>query len=637
MAGAMGDHVAEESRAAAASAPQPQHGAPRALLKRPDGVYLDTALPVGDLLAAVNQIFQAHTYFSGLDYPALLKALYGIGPDRPPGAPALQRVAADILAFAPERQGLYRAVKISGGCAEYYFEPLFFPAVEQLDGSELPERPASLDADEFVADLWLKGVRFGVDVAALKQAIRTGRSERVTVARQLDPTPGQDAMVVEVSQDLHRSDAPRTRADGRIDLLSFQNRFPQISKGMRLLKKEPPVAGLRGVDLGGATLLPEPPRDLDLGRLAGAGTVVEHGAGGEFLIAVAAGFLSVDPKSQCISVNDKIVSRDGVSGRTTGNLQLAGAYEEFGDVQELREVTGSDITVRGNVYGKISSKGGQVLLAANLVGGSVHNAAGDIEVRGVASGALLQAAGGTVTLARAENCVISASRVRIDSASNCEIVADEVSITLAEGCAVAGRLIAIDSAGPRKNTEMTVLVLLREQGQLDGQIGELRQRCAAQSQAGAALRLQIEELSQQADVRRYLALAARLREQDVQLTAEQSALLRKIAAAVAGELQELSRLTQLRRQGAASQLQLDSQLAALRQQRREAAGSAACTLRMACGEVLVRTMATAAGAASLQQLAPKELQQRLRSGANGAILFDAASGALDWQLDAGAD
>jgi hypothetical protein len=36
-------------------------------------------------------------------------------------------------------------------------------------------------------------------------------------------------------------------------------------------------------------------------------------------------------------------------------------------VQEQRDVTGSDITVHGNVYGNISSRGGKVVLDKNLV------------------------------------------------------------------------------------------------------------------------------------------------------------------------------------------------------------------------------------------------------------------------------
>eukprot|EP01041_Mallomonas_annulata_P035006 gene35006-57884_t len=201
------------------------------------------------------------------------------------------------------------------------------------DGYGVPSR---LDVDEFVADLWGKHIRFGIDIAAVRAVIESGKSERLNVAHRLPAVQGIDAHVIEVSSDLHRSDAPRQLANGKLDLMAFQNRFPQIKKGVRLLKKVPRQDGKTGFELTGIPIQPPVPKDLDLGAMAGPGTVVDTSAEGEFIITLQAGFLSVDPHTQQVSVGDKIVSRDGVSARTTGNLQLAGDYEEFGEVQEKR-------------------------------------------------------------------------------------------------------------------------------------------------------------------------------------------------------------------------------------------------------------------------------------------------------------
>ena len=92
-------------------------------------------------------------------------------------------------------------------------------------------------------------------------------------------------------------------------------------------------------------------------------------------MALQTGFLNVDRETSQVSVGDKIVSRDGVSARTTGNLQLTGDYEEFGEVQEKRVIEGEGITVHADVFGNIVSRGGAVVLNSNLVGGSAHNAA----------------------------------------------------------------------------------------------------------------------------------------------------------------------------------------------------------------------------------------------------------------------
>ncbi|HJV01988.1 MAG TPA: flagellar assembly protein A [Burkholderiaceae bacterium] len=618
------------------AATAPAGALPAGLIQRADGVYADLAVPAPLRVAAVNQLFLSHSYFSGLDYGALMKALYDVGPALPPplpGQPPLLRLAGGVAPFTPERQALYKTVKMGHGYAEYFFAPIYLDAEELPDGTVLPERQAKLDVDEFVADLWLKGVRFGVDVAAVAHAISTGKSERITVARELEPAPGQDAVVVEVSQEIHRSDAPRARADGTVDLHSFQNRFPQIKQNMRLLKKLPCVPGLPGYDLAGMPSAPDAPKDLELRHLAGDGTVVEQLEDGEYLVSTKEGFLSVDPKSHRIAITDKIVSKEGVSGRTTGNLELAGGYEEFGDVQELREVHGSDITVHGDVYGNIHSKGGQVLLDRNLVGGNVHNAAGDIHVKGVASGAVLQTRAGKLVLGRAENCVLAGTSVEVGEASNCEIVADEVRIGVAEGCAIAGRNVEIESCGPRKRTEMVIYVLVRDVSQFDQELADLRARSAAFAASNAALQAEIDTISQQPDVRRYLALAAKLRTQELTLTPEQGQHLRKIATAVAAEVQALGKLTQDLQAGQTQYKLLVERSARVAALRAEAAGLARCGLHMVAGDTLVRTMPFQADSGALYHLSAKDIKQRLRgTPVGGEELFARASGSLDWHL-----
>ena len=611
---------------------------PAGLVQQDDGLYIDMGQPAPALLAAINQLFLAQVYLVGLDYAVLSKVLYGIGPALSGARLPLVRLAAEARPFEPERRALYKAPRLHRDSAEYFFELLFLPELELPDGTLIPERPARLDFDEFVADLWNKGIRFGIDVAATQAAIASAKPGRITVARQLDPASGQDAMVVEVSQDLHRSDAPREKADGRIDLLSFQNRFPQIKKQMRLLKKQPSVAGQFGYDLAGKLLPPEPPKDLTLAYLAGTGTAVEQQADGEYLIATEDGFLNVDAKSSRISVTEKIISKEGVSGRTTGNLELAGAYEEFGDVQELRDVVGGDITVHGQVYGNIQSRGGRVVLDRNLVGGSVLNAAGDIAIAGVASGAVVQTRSGSIKIGRAENCVIAGTSVTVQEASNCEIIADEVFISMAEGCAVAGRNVEIESAGPRKRTEMLIFVLVRDVSLFDQQLAELRAQALQQAAASAAIVAEIERVSQQPDVRRYLALAAKLRTQELTLTAEQAQHLKKIAAAVGADLQALSKLTLERQVSDTQHTLLAQQIDKVIAQKKEAGGRARCGLHMVSGETLVRTMTLPPESqAALYELAPKDIKQRLRGANAGRVLFGDSSGSLDWHLDLSAD
>lgn len=624
--------VASAALAADREPEAPGPGLPIGLGKQADGIYIDLSMSKPSLVAAVTHVFQSGWYFTGLDYPALINALYGVGPDL--GALQALRLADDVRLFDGNRLALYKAPKVSLSYAEYYFQQLYQEEMTLPDGTVIPERPVYLDIDEFIADMWNKGIRFGIDVAAVKAAMASAKPDRITFATDLEPEKGQDATVVEVSSDLHRSDAPKARADGRIDLQSFQNRFPQIKAHMRLLKKLPPVPGLPGFDLAGRKTEPEPPKDLTLRFLAGEGTEAKMFEDGEYLVSTREGFLSVDAKSNRISITDKIVSLEGVSGRTTGNLQLAGAYEEYGDVQEQREVTGSDITVHGNVYGNINSRGGTVVLDKNLVSGSVHNAAGNINIAGVASNSVIYAANGAITIARAENCVISGGKVKVEEASNCEIIGDEVFIEVAEGCAVAGRNVEMENAGPRRRTEMVIYVLVKDVTQFDQEIAELEQRVAAFAQANEASQREIDRLSALPDVRRYLALAAKLRTQELVLTPEQGQHLKKIAGAVADEVKALQKSQQDLQAGQTQHKLLNDRLLRVIEQKVEAAGIARCGLHMVSGETMVRTMPFAADTTALRALQPKELKARLRgTPSGGELLFADATGSLDWHLN----
>lgn len=605
---------------------------PAGLIWRDDGIYLEGTASSVSLLGAVDAVFTSHFYFTGLNYSALMDTLFPLRPRAIDGLRPPQKFADGVQRFDPNREALYKKPKMGRGYAEYYFETLWLEEEELPDGSIIPERQTRLDLDEFVAAMWLHGIRFGLDIKAVAAAIHSSKPERITVAQDLDPAPGIDATVVEVSHELHRSDAPRERADGTVDLLSFQNRFPQIAVNMRLLRKQPPVPGLPGYDMAGRITPPAPPKDLVLANWGGDGTRVETHPDGEFLVSTRVGFLNVDSKTNRISITDKIISKEGV-GRTTGNLELTGAFEEFGDVQEMRELSGGDITVHGNVYGDVNSRGGRVVLDKNLVGGNIHNADGDIVIKGVASGAVIHSRTGHVHVTRAENCIISAPRVKVDEASNCEIVADEIFISMAEGCALAGRNVEVESAGPRKRTEMLIYVLVRDVSGFDAEITELQARVGELAATVAENQAEIDRVSALPDVRRYLALATKLRNHELTLTAEQGQVLRKIAGAVAAELQLIASHTQHLQAAQTQHKLLSDRLERVIGQKAEAAGHARCGLHMLHGETTVRSMTYHGDAEPMYLLPAKEIKARLRGTPGGELLHAASAGALDWHLD----
>jgi hypothetical protein len=619
--------VSNPGQTPAASAAGLAHG----IVKRPDGVFADPSVLSTTLAAAIDGIFSNNSYFSGLDYAVLIKAIYNHGPDlaRSKTGEAMIRFADDIVPFDPMRRQLYKAVKLNDGRAEYYFEPVVMTDPADPDG---PGVPARLNADEFIADMWNKGIRFGIDVAALRAAIDSAKAERAIVARRLDPLPGIDAHIIEVSSDLHRSDAPRQLANGKLDLMAFQNRFPQIQKGVKLLKKVPRKDGEVGFELTGLAIEPPLPKDIELGPMAGPGTVIESGAEGEFLVSLQAGFLNVDSKTSKLSVDDKIVSRDGVSSRTTGNLQLTGDYEEFGEVQEKRVIEGEGITIHADVFGNIVSRGGTILLNSNMVGGSAHNARGDIRVKGVASGSVLQTSLGEVVIHRAESCIISGTKVTIEQAANCEIMADEVVIVQAEGCSIAARKVSIESAGPRKQSEMQIFAMEPDSARIDEAIAAMTQKADGFGELVQKRKAELETMTSQPDVRKYVMLASKIRKNELTLTAEQLPQFQKMATAVGPALKVIAKMSLDVKCAETEQQAALLVVGQLAQQRSDCAGTCEVNIQTLSGDTQLRSMKFNPDGSVLYDLPSKEIKARLRSNSeHGDLILSESSGAIAWR------
>jgi hypothetical protein len=602
------------------------------IVELPDGVYGRVNVPGAPLIAAIEKIFSSGSYFSELDYAALSGALFNPDATGQDSQQAMFRFAASIVPFARERRALYRSLKIENGVAQYYFEPVY---VSDEDNPHVADVESALTVDEFLADIWSKGVRYGIDVEAVRAAIESDQVDMVVVAQQLAPVPGRDAEIVEASDGIRRSNAPRQLPNGRFDMMAFENRFPYVAKGVKLLKKVPRVPGKPGFSLGGSVIEPSMPRDLDLAALAGPGTVHDISAKGEFLVSLQAGFVDINSHTNLISVGDKTVSHDGVSARTTGNLQLTGDYEEYGEVQEKRVVEGTSITVHADVFGKIVSRGGTVLLNQNLVGGAAHNANGDITVRAVASRSVIQASNGEVVLQRAENCVIAGTRVRIEHAVNCEIIGEDVSVKLAEGCAIAGRTVRIGSAGPRKHNEMLIFALQADSSKIEEAIPLIREQAAVAAALAAERKLQMDTLTQVPEVVKYMKLATQLRKKELVLTPEQLPLYQKMVLAIGPALNTIARVAAELK---SAETQRDTALAdveLLLEQRRANACGRHVEVGELTGDTVVRVMTFDADGGNAHEWPLKDIKPRLRASGSGAkLIFSGAAGAVFWNSPA---
>ncbi|MEF8701552.1 MAG: flagellar assembly protein A [Candidatus Accumulibacter sp. UW20] len=622
----------------------------RFIVQGDGGLYVNRSLldSARDFSDFVDRIFGSGLYFRGLDYARLQSLLYDEGLRSGDERDETVFLAADITLFRPQRQPLYKALSIASSEASYLFEPLYFEGeadpelIESTesrrqalrpDGHQASETRLYLDVDEFVASAWRQGVRFGIDVAVVREGIGLDKAERRVVARSRPCVAGTNAELIEEAPSLRRNNAPRRLLDDRVDLCRFVTRYPQVTASLRLLRKIPCTPGVDGCDIAGNPLPAPRPEDLQLDHLAGPGTHVEREAGGEYLVASVGGFLNVDSRSKRLSVADKIVSHEGVSVRTTGDLLLTGeVYEQYGEIQEKRIVQCRTITAHADVFGNILSSGGVVRLKSNLVGGSASNDDGDIFVDGRASGATLIAQHGCITVKQADNCVILAREVVIEQATNCSIVAEEVRVRICEASAMAARTLRVGSARSRRDLDSVLLLLVPDLSPYQAEIATLENKRSVLDSTIAGERARIDTLRSEPEVARYLLLAGKLRRQELTLNPEQQVAWRRLSAQVAPVLRTLAPLADLLRERDAQSQALRREIEAVIAARAQACDRVIGEVDAIDGETRISTLLVRLAETPLSALPGKELKARLRrADAATRLLFTGSAGHFSWR------
>jgi uncharacterized protein len=621
---------------------------PAFVSKRSDGLYIDPAqTEPTQFLAFTELCFNAGKFFRQLDYARFVALLYEEPAKLRVQYPAPMRFADEIATFAPERLRLYRQIKIVDGEAIYLFDPAYLETVvEEPVIGDLPDgtvgvlridqrtvsEPASLDVDEFVAVAWQQGIRFGIDHPAVVDAMLHSKADRIVVARPRAVIPGKDAEIKPETSNLKRSNAPKKLQGGRIDLTQFENRHPQVTTGLRLFKKIPRQAGEDGREISGKLIPAPPPADADLTHCCGTGTEIINEPDGECLITTAAGFLNIDKASGEVSITDKIISREGVSIRTTGDLVLDGEeYEEYGEIQEKRTVKCHSITTHADVFGNIVSNGGLVLLKRNLVGGNASNAQGDICIEGVSSGATLIAPEGCIRVKKAESSLLIAREVHIEEAIRCDILAEKIVIENVESSALAGRQLEITHARSTHGIDNVFSLLIPDLSAFQAKRAQLLEDQATINGAISQLSSKMASLREDKEISQYMQIATKVQRKELSLNPEQMQRLKILAAKVAPDLRTLSQINENLHTLQDGNLDVQAQLEELDANMQNIAVGIDCTVGLIDGDTRIRSLAIKIDAPPLDQLPVKELRLRLRA-TDGAIkpLLSADSGKFDW-------
>ncbi|HEU0234699.1 MAG TPA: flagellar assembly protein A [Gallionella sp.] len=622
---------------------------------RQEGIIID--LPrlhaTGGFELFVDRLFTGGMRFFGLDYAAFLKLLYDADwLAAMQGKSAEVKIATKIARFLPQRQALYRAVKLleGGNRAEYVFEPVSIeetyeepvygkpgedgvpPVTGQV--SKTRQVPAKLDFDEFVADMWLKGVKFGIDADAVRQAIASGAFARVTIARHLEPTEGRDAEILEVYPDLRRDNSPKILRDGKADLKAFKNRFPQVAKGKRLLKKVPRVLGKPGYKVAGEVIEPKIPEDVDLYTLALAGTSVEQAADGEYIVSALDGFIILDEQSNNISVTEKIETTGGVSAKMTGDLELsADEFIEHGEVEGGCTVKGKHMTFLSDVFGNVISRGGNISIAGNVAGGRIESQGGNVTLGKGVSRAMVCARDGEVTIHYCELSTIIGKIVRIERAVNCEIIADEVFTDVVEGCMIAAEKIKIASAGECRGRETLVTVLIPDLSGFDQRIATLQKKIVEAQESSKAKVQEIESLKSDQEFAKYLALHERIKSGAIKLTTEQAGNWRKLVEKNAKVANQMAKLNANTITLDLSVKESEEEIASAARERDAMGGDISCVIDKITGQTTGQTMKSANGADIFSGMPGSDIRIILQKVDSHKVrIFSEDSGSVGWKF-----
>lgn len=257
---------------------------------------------------------------------------------------------------------------------------------------------AAPDAAAAMAALKKAEVVFGIDEAALANALGNGLGRPIEVAHGTPPQPGVNGWM-EPLVVCNRQRHVVTDEHAQVDLRD-QGAVPSVAAGDPLMRRHAPVAGSAGQGVTGKTLpvaqaksaefavsmkgVEVDPSDPDLLRAAVAGQPILMHKG-----------VAVEPMLQ-VDVVDL----------ASGNIEFIGSVEIRGDIHSGMHVkVGGDITVGGNVESAELVAGGSIVVKGGVIG-HPHQERKDAEGADTAR----LTAKGSVKARYLENCIVLAER-----------------------------------------------------------------------------------------------------------------------------------------------------------------------------------------------------------------------------------
>jgi uncharacterized protein len=321
---------------------------------------------------------------------------------------------------------------------------------------KITERDQTVSFEEVMEFLKENGIVYGILESMIRDFCENRKFFIDCLCAKGLPPEDQDDGKIEYLFNREPNHIPSEREDGTVDYRNL-GLVQNVKKGDVLCRVIPPEPGKDGIDVYGK---PVPYRRGKLPHLpAGKNTVISED--GMTLTAGVDG--CIEYKNATVNVSEVFIVRGDVDS-SSGNIDFLGTVIVQGDVLEGFSVkAGGDITVRGMVEGALLEAGGNIVIACGM--------------NGMSHGKLI--AGGSVTSQYIENATVECEGdVRADVIFNSIVKAGNSVLVrgrkglLAGGKCQAGRSVTatvIGSGGA--HTEVLIVSKLLD-GLLAGKEGE---------------------------------------------------------------------------------------------------------------------------------------------------------------------
>ncbi len=227
---------------------------------------------------------------------------------------------------------------------------------------------APVSANELVKKAQEQGVSFGFQKDAIVQLVGSASraepgsksSQVIAIGRVMQP--GQNARFEALVEGLNvRPNRPLQVSESKVDLRDF-GVIPSVQSGDAVMRRLPPTKGVDGVSVRGDITLAPPGQQVEW--KPGEGTEISP-ADPDLLIANRDGMPRVQDAGAAV---DEVYAVKKVD-LSTGHVQFKGAVIVNGDVTEsMKVIAGGNVFIKGVAEGALIESGGDIQIGGAIIG-----------------------------------------------------------------------------------------------------------------------------------------------------------------------------------------------------------------------------------------------------------------------------